>query len=371
MFNSWKLIGLLFFAAVLLLAACDDDEMPCPDCPGDDIIEGPYDPQAYNLDVPEHLPDLVIAADNPLTIAGVELGRMLFYDPILSGDSTMSCSSCHLQDKAFTDGLALSVGILGLPTRRSSMALINLGMNSRGLFWDGRALTLEEQALEPVITLEELNDTWDNVEDKLRRHPDYPARFRAAFGIDRRPEITRDLAVKAITQFEQTLISGNSKYDDVVWRNEGEFTDQEEMGYELFKVETSQALGHPGCTHCHGEPQLTDNNYKNNGIEEVESLDDFPDIGRGAVTDVFDNGLFRTPTLRNIALTAPYMHDGRFATLEEVLDHYASGGHSPEFSDVNIRPFDMTEEEKQAILAFLHTLTDTSFVNNPAFSNPF
>jgi len=364
----------LFFcvlAGVSLFAACDDDDMVCMDCE-DEIIEGEYDPQAFELDVPDHLPSLIIPEDNPLTQAGVELGRMLFYDPILSSDSTMSCNSCHLQEKAFTDGLAGSVGVLGMETPRNSMALINLGMNSKGYFWDGRVSTLEDQALLPVEDHIELNDTWENVETKLRRHPDYPLRFRAAFGIDKTSEITRDLAVKAIAQFEQTLISGNSKYDDVVWRNEGEFTPLEEMGYELFVLETALFFDHPGCTHCHVEPQLTDNNFKNNGLNDVNSLQDFPDLGHGNVTNfLYDNGKFRTPTLRNIALTGPYMHDGRFETLEEVLEHYASGGHGVENEDPNIRPFELSEQEKEALIAFLHTLTDTVFINNPAFSNPF
>ncbi|MEZ4987175.1 MAG: hypothetical protein R2795_19395 [Saprospiraceae bacterium] len=141
---------------------------------------------------------------------------------------------------------------------------------------------------------------------------------------------------------------------------------------ELFEVETAITIGHPGCTHCHSEYNFTDNQFHNNGIDFVAALDDFTDKGRGGVTGViYDNGKFRTPSLRNIALTAPYMHDGRFQTLEQVLDHYASGGHGVENENVNIIPFDLSPEEKQAIIAFLHTLTDTTFVNNPAFSNPF
>jgi cytochrome c peroxidase len=314
----------------------------------------------------------VIPDDNPLTEQGVKLGRMLFFDPIFSVDSSMSCSSCHLPEKGFTDGLAKSIGVLGIPTLRSSMALVNLTLLDGDLFWDGRSNSLEEQALLPIEAHDEFNDTWENVEVKLQRHANYPRLFREAFGIEFPSEISRDLAVKAIAQFERTLVSSNSKFDQVVWRNEGEFTEEEEFGFELFNVETSQTFGHPGCTHCHSGPNFTDNKFHNNGLDNVSSFTDFADLGRGGVNNVmFDNGKFRTPSLRNIALTAPYMHDGRFETLEDVLEHYASGGHGFENENSNIRPFDLSEEEKQALLAFLHTLTDTSFTNNPAFQSPF
>lgn len=365
------LLGLFAFCALLFLACDDDDQPVCMDC-DDKVIEGEYNPTAYELEFPSHLGTPVIPADNPMTEEGIMLGRMLFYDPILSADSTMSCVNCHFQDMSFTDGLAKSVGIQGIETPRSAMALTNLVFMDRDFFWDGRANSLEDQAFLPIEAHDELNDTWDNVEEKLRRHNDYPTRFRAAFGIERTSEITRELAVKAIAQFERTLISGNSKYDDVVWRNEGRFTEEEQFGMELFEVETAIDFEHPGCTHCHSGVNFTNNAFENNGLDDPGSYENFPDKGRGAVTGVlFDNGKFRVPSLRNIALTAPYMHDGRFATLEEVLDHYASGGHGEEFSNTNIRPFALTEEEKAALIAYMNTFTDSTFLNNPAFANPF
>ena len=371
-FSAYRYLIILFSLSSILMLACDDDDQPsCMDCE-DKLIDGEYNPTPHDLVYPDHLGVPIIPADNPMTEEGILLGRMLFYDPILSADSTMSCVNCHFPSMAFTDGKAKSVGIQGIETPRNAMALINLVFIDSVFFWDGRSFTLEDQAILPIEAHDELNDSWENVEDKLQRHPDYPQRFRAAFGIDRTSEITRDLAIKAIAQFERTLISGNSRYDQVVWNNQGRFTEEELFGEELFEVETAITLEHPGCTHCHSGVNFTNSAFENNGLDDPGSYEGFVDKGRGGVTGVlFDNGKFRVPTLRNIALTAPYMHDGRFATLEEVLEHYASGGHGPEFSNTNIRPFTMTEEEKQALLAYLHTLTDTTFTNNPAFQNPF
>ncbi len=370
---KWRIFLLALIGAILLIAAsCEGNKNGnCEDCPEDDLISGAYNPTPYNLEVPTWMPKPFIPADNPLTKEGIALGRMLFYDPILSSDGSMSCASCHQQEKAFTDGQPKSAGVLGMLGKRSSMSLANLAFNTSGLFWDGRSTTLEEQALLPVEDHIELNENWSNVEEKLRKHENYPTLFRQAFGIDKKSQITRNLAVKAIAQFERTLVSGNSKYDRVVWLNEGWFTDEEERGRQLFFFEPTYP-NHPGCSHCHFNPLFTDNNFHNNGLDAVPNLDAFADAGRGAVTkNRFDNGKFRVPTLRNIELTAPYMHDGRFQTLEEVLDQYASGGHGVENENPNIIAFPLTVQQKQDLIAFLKALTDTSFVNNPSFSKPF
>ncbi len=374
-----KFYWIALLSVLFLALGCRDDDdnpMPCTNCPDNDIIEGTYDPQEYTLEIPEWIPTgPILPEDNPMTVDGIALGRHLFYDPILSSDSTQSCATCHQQDKAFTDGLALSKGVLGLEGRRSSMSIVNLAYNNDGFFWDGRSATLEDQALLPVEDHVELNESWANVEEKLRRHPDYPLMFRKAFGIEKKSEMTKDLVVKAISQFERTLLSFNSKYDQVVWKNDEEFTPQEEMGKSLFFFEDApQQLDHPGCSHCHnnGDRFFTNNKYFNNGIEDVDDITSFPDLGRGEVTNsVYDNGKFRAPSLRNIELTAPYMHDGRFQTLEEVIEHYMSGGHGVENEDPNIKQFTLTDEEMAAMIAFLKTLTDEEFINNPAFSNPF
>jgi cytochrome c peroxidase len=251
------------------------------------------------------------------------------------------------------------------------MSLLNVAFHYSGLFWDGRAATLEDQALLPVEDPIELHELWPNVEEKLKRHPGYPSDFRKAFGIQHTSQITRELAVKAIAQFERTLISsGESKYDRFL-RGEIFPTDSEYNGYDMF-FNIAPGGFDAQCGHCHSAPLLTTNEYRNNGIEPVSGLDQFPDQGRGAITGMpTDNGKFKIPTLRNVEFTAPYMHDGRFATLEEVLEHYNSGGHHQPNTDPLIYPLVLSPTQKADILAFLHTLSDTTFLKNPDFSNPF
>ncbi|MCB0550281.1 MAG: hypothetical protein KDD19_22115 [Phaeodactylibacter sp.] len=308
--------------------------------------------------------------DNPMTVAGVELGRRLFYDPILSADSSRACASCHLPERAFTDGKAIAVGINERPGRRNAQSLANAAYQHKGLFWDGRSATLEEQALIPVEDPNEMGHDWAAVEQSLRRHPSYPTWFAAAFGISDTAQITRQLAAKALAQFERTLISANSKYDRVL-RGEDTFSELEERGRHIF-FDTSEELPEGECGHCHTPPLFTDQSYMNNGLTPAPALSDFPDKGRGEATGhYYDNGRFRVPSLRNVSLTAPYMHDGRFATLDEVIGHYNQGGHPSENVDPKIRKLHLSDTDKQALRAFLETLTDSTFVNNPGFSNPF
>ncbi len=369
--------GILFLG--FFLASCDPDEGPGGNPPPDndvDLTHIPYNPTPYDLEIPPGFPEMHIPPDNPLTQEGVELGRFLFFDPILSGDSTQSCGTCHMPKGNFTDNQPVSEGITGALGSRSAMPLSNIGFANNGLFWDGRAPTLEEQALQPVENPIEMAAEWEDVEERLRRHPVYQEMFRKAFGIQKASEIDRFLAAKAIAQFQRTLISAGSKFDRKVLQNDPSvfFTDLETDGFLMF-FDKGQSLGFPDaeCFHCHNEPLFTTEEYKNNGLDSVPDLNSFPDKGRGEVTGkVIDNGTFRIPTLRNIALSAPYMHDGRFQTLEEVLEHYNSGGHfAPNVDAGFIRPLGLTEYQKEAIIAFLHTLTDTSFINNPAFQNPF
>ena len=368
-----QLLFLVLFLFVLL-TACQDDDMPIIN--EGDLSAIPYEPVPYNLVVPCDFPEMQIPSDNPLTVDGVELGRFLFYDTILSADSTQSCASCHAPSGNFTDNLPISIGIDGIAGRRSSMSLLNVGYFYEGLFWDGRTSTLEEQALLPVEDPVELHNTWPNVVAKLKNHEVYPKMFRKAFGISSTDEITKELSAKAIAQFERTLVSsGESKYDRVRCET-GVFYEPEELeGAELFSFEEAD---HPGCTHCHKtfNQLFTDNRYLNNGIENVgpgvDDLNNFPDLGYGEVTgNIYDNGKFRVPSLRNIAMSAPYMHDGRMETLEEVLDHYSSGGFNSYNQDANIAPFSLSPSEKQALISFLKTLTDEAFMNNPAHQSPF
>lgn len=373
-----KIVILLMLAGLFLAASCGDDNAIDDETLGmGDLTDIEYTPQAYNLVVPCDFPEMEIPSDNPLTVDGVELGRFLFYDPILSADSTMSCAFCHAPNGSFTDNLAVSKGIDGIAGRRSSMSLLNVGYFTTGLFWDGRVMTLEEQALMPVEDPIELHNTWPKAMMDLQNHEVYPAMFRKAFGISDTQEMTKELAAKAIAQFERTLVSsGQSKYDLLRCAEPRPFPSEKEVqGEELFKLELND---HPGCTHCHKmfNYLFTDNDFRNNGLDdvgpEIGDLDKFTDKGHGEFNgNIFDNGKFRVPSLRNIAVTAPYMHDGRFETLEEVIDHYSTGGFDSYSIDPNMESFTLTTDEKEALISFLHTLTDTTFMNNPAHQNPF
>ena len=364
---------LLFSMLLLVMISCKNEDLPPVT---GDLSDIEYNPHAFNLVRPTGFPSMLVPADNPMTEEGVELGRYLFYDPILSADSTLSCAGCHLPELSFADGKKVSVGIDNIEGPRSAMSVINIGYLEKGLFWDGRAPTIEKHALAPVENPIELHDTWTNVELKLKRSAIYPKMFRLAFGINDRDEITKELAAKAIAQFERTMLSYNSRFDKIYLREEGIFTDSESRGFEMFFDKGSQGSGVPDaeCGHCHNEPLMTTDDYFNNGLDSVGSLTEYVDLGRGAVTqDTFDNGKFRAPTLRNIMLTAPYMHDGRFETIEEVIDFYNESPNHNNASNVDalIRPLNLTESQKQDIINFLKTLTDTTFIHNPDFQSPF
>jgi cytochrome c peroxidase len=371
------LIASLFLA--VLLNACKDDDGPTGPIGNDgvDLTGIPCDPTGHDLVIPPGLPSMHIPADNPLTKQGIELGRFLFYDPILSADSTISCATCHDMKYNFADDKALAIGINGQVGPRGSMPLINVGFFNNGLFWDGRSPNLEEQALHPVENALEMGESWDHVLAKLQNHSTYQKMFREAFCINNSQEISKELAAKALAQFQRTLISANSRFDQKRYQNNPDpflWSDEEVDGYLIYFDDAtgSEVLGH--CAHCHdGQALLSSERFENNGIQEVATLNDFPDKGLGAITGkLADNGKFKAPSLRNIELTAPYMHDGRFKTLEEVIEHYNSGGH---YADnlllASIQPLNLTATDKANLLAFLKTFTDTSYYSNPAFQNPF
>ena len=320
-------------------------------CVGCDTSAPVSEPTPYTLNIPQTFPDMIIPPDNPLTEEGIELGKKLFFDPILSVDSTISCASCHPPANAFSDPLAFSKGVAG-ETGRNSMPIINIGWMET-LFWDGRAISIEDQALQPIQDEIEMGETLEHVVIKLKRHPEYPSLFDAAF---QTTSISPELIAKAIAQYERTLISANSKYDQFR-AGMATLTPEEELGMNLFFTERGD------CFHCHGPRLFTDNRYHNNG------LDEFPeDLGLAAITGrPFDAGKFKTPTLRNVEYTAPYMHDGRFQTLEEVIDFYDSGTQPSETIDPLIgrrRQINLTPEEKTALVAFLKTLSEPGFLNN-------
>lgn len=367
--NRMKYLFPALVLALIQLAGCNGE----PDSQGGLDLSGiNYDPKPYVLgSMPITYPAMEIPADNPITIDGVQLGRHLFFDPILSADSTMSCVSCHNPAASFTDGKTLSVGIDGISGVRSSMSLLDIGFAYNGLFWDGRSKDLEEQAGRPVEDPVELHHNWPNLEVKLQNHPFYQSLFRKAFGITNSKEITKDLATKALAQFERIIVStGNSKFDQFL---EGKYdlSEDEYIGYDLF-FDVNVDVPDAQCGHCHNAPFMTVNDYFNNGIQSADSLNQFKDFGHGNVTKKpFDNGKFKVPTLRNIVLTAPYMHDGSFATLEEVIEHYDSGGHYSPNKDPLIAKVHLTAAQKNQILLFLYTLTDTVALQNPLFINPF
>lgn len=360
-------------AICLLIYAISCDYDP-NDMDSGSLLNIPYNPEAVTISIPSTYPNLDIPLDNLMTKDGIQLGRKLFFDPILSRDSTLSCSSCHRPNLSFTDSLPVSIGVDKLNGRRSAMSVLDGGFQHVGLFWDGRAETLEKQALKPVEDPLEMHALWPDVIAKLKRSNHYPTEFRKAFGIPDKDSINRELTVKAIAQFERTLVSsGKSKFDLALTPGSGVFfTESEERGFIMYFDKSGGRMPDAECFHCHNSPLMASSDFFNNGIQKVNTLEDFPDKGRGEVTGrLLDNGMFRAPTLRNIALTAPYMHDGRFNTLEEVLEHYNSGGFPADNKNPFIRKLNLTQSQKEDILAFLHTLTDSTFLNRPDLRTPF
>jgi cytochrome c peroxidase len=309
---------------------------------------------------------------------------MLFYDPILSADSTQSCGSCHNQSDAFTDnGLALSVGIRGLEGTRNSMPIMNLMWHLDGFFWDGRSDILRHQALVPIEDPLEMDETIGNVVAKLNSSAMYTDAFEKAYNTS---NIDEELLGKALEQFMFSLVSGNSKYDRVQLGLE-EFTAEEKTGETIFNSEaiTIENEINPSqpknfgadCFHCHGTGNglFMRREYLSNGLSG-----DNEDLGRGGANgNALDNHKFKTPTLRNIEKTSPYMHDGRFQTLEEVVQFYLSDMNETSAVNPNDAPnlhalkdsIYLSEAHKAALVSFLKTLTDEEFLTKEEYSNPF
>ena len=329
---------------------------------------------------------------NPTTKEGIFLGRNLFYEKALSLDGTVSCASCHKQEAAFTDGLAFSKGIGGNTAARSAMSLSNLAWQNR-FFWDGRDTSIENQAAKPIENPHEMGESLANVAAKLQASAKYPPLFLKAFG----SQLISPLNVqKALAQFERTLISSNSKYDRSL-RGQYTFTDEEALGKTLFFTHPVPDPRSPSrganCSDCHTDVFTLSSSFISGSNTGSRSLQEFRNNGLNASflsgTDVGlqtitgnpqDQGKFKVPTLRNIALTAPYMHDGRFGTLEQVLDHYNSDSlfFRPNVdliikSATNInygKKLALTEAEKRAVIAFLNTLTDSTFTTDTAYAAP-
>jgi cytochrome c peroxidase len=293
---------------------------------------------------------------NPLSNAKVELGKALFYDGLLSKDNSISCASCHSQYTAFTHvDHALSHGIEDRIGTRNSSSLMNLAWQPI-FMWDGAINHLDMQALSPISHVDEMGETIENVIKKIEKEPRYQTAFYEAYGDT---EITGERTLKAISQFLLTLVSANSKYDKVK-RNEAKFTIQEAKGYEIFKI---------NCSACHQEPLFTNHKFENNGLRIDTTLNDF---GRMKITrNPEDAQKFKVPTLRNLEFSHPYMHDGRFRKIREVLNHYTKEIEVTEtLSPILKTPIILSDREKIDLTAFLLTLTDKEFLFNQAYSYP-
>jgi len=329
-----------------------------------------HTPQPYSFPDLRYFPVMPVNPGNPVTVEGAELGRYLFYDPILSRDSSFSCASCHKQEFAFSDGgKQFSTGIEGAAMSRNTPPLFNLAWY-RNFFWDGSAASLEEQVFQPVSAHDEMNLDWEEAERRISSSAIYRKLFSRAFG---EKKIDSVRIAMAIAQFERTLISHNSKYDQAI-RGEAFFTKDEAEGFEIVNDQTRG-----DCLHCHttdADPLGTTGNFSNNGLDEYDDPLGYKDAGRGKVNGKSEDfGKFRIPSLRNVALTGPYMHDGRFQTLEEVINFYSEGVHVTANVDSKMEfayrgGAQLTVEEKRKAIAFLRTLTDENFVRNPEFGKP-
>ncbi|HYF30255.1 MAG TPA: cytochrome c peroxidase [Chitinophagaceae bacterium] len=392
--NRRNSIAITLFVCLILLIqfSCQepingDDPVPVPGpVPGaPKLPPTPFD-YAAGATMPTHIRNYINAhpdvdntpGNNPITNHGATLGRVLFYDKSLSVNNTIACASCHHQDKAFTDGLNVSKGFDGGVTRRNAMAIVNVRyFKAQKMFWDLRAATLEEQSLMPITDHIEMGmPSLSVLETKLKGKAYYPALFKNAFGTE---DITDDRIAKALSQFMRSIVTFNSKYDQGLGNNFANFSTEELRGKQL--------MTQLNCTECHSdltnvasrlEPTfiIVENSGVNTGFGANNALDlNYADNGIGEKTGLAkDMGTFKMPTLRNIALTAPYMHDGRFSTLEQVMDHYQNGAKNHPNRGVQIPNGGyqfITAADKAAIVAFLKTLTDQSLVTDPKYSDPF
>jgi cytochrome c peroxidase len=354
----------------------------------------PTAPAPYVWDLPPGFPTPRVPADNPMSDEKVDLGRFLFFDEMLSGNQTTSCGSCHEQRLAFTDGLAVSEGSTGEHTPRGSMSIVNSVYNPVQTWANPALVELEDQAMVPMFGEHPVELGLSGMEDilvaRLTADPMYPSMFRAAFPGEAAP-ITVGNVVRAIASFERTVLSGGSPYDRYTYQGDLDAMSESALrGQELFFGERLD------CFHCHGGFNFTDGvmhggtvipevQFHNTGLYNLDGRGAYPEPNRGVYETSHaarDMGAFRAPTLRNIELTAPYMHDGSIATLDEVLDHYAAGGRtipdgplagvgseSP-LRSIFVHGFTLTAEERADVLAFLRSLTDPDLLIDPRFSDP-
>ena len=371
----------VIFALLLVVIGC---KKPEPE-PADDGAEArapslPEEVFAYSdLEFPQAwLDDPALqlfggfGSDLEVTDAGATLGRVLFYDTELSSDGTVSCATCHQQERAFSDPVAQSTGVSGVPTERNAMGLFNFRYQRR-MFWDVRTVGLENQVLQPIAHPDEMAMPLEELPAKLAGLPYYPELFEAAFGSD---EVTLEGVQSALAQFLMTFQSFSSRFDQGLATNYAGFTEQELIGKDIF------FNGETRCNQCHSGKNLFSTQAFINGLEVDYAA--AGDAGVGALSgNPSDDGRFKTVSLRNVGLTAPYMHDGRFATLREVVDFYNDGIQPHPFLDERLgengfglpgqAPYqlNLSEAERDALVAFLHTFTDTVMVEAEWLSDPF
>ncbi len=339
MINGKLIIGLGLLLA-LSVSSCKPDEVDALDRP-------------YRLSLPAGFPSMNIPADNELTEVRVELGKMLFFDKALSRDSTVSCGSCHFQLNAFSDVVAISTGIEGRKGLRNSPPLFNLGYHPY-FFFDGGVPTLELQVLAPVQDVNEMDHEFPEAVARLAQNQVYQEMAQIAYG----RSFDAFVLTRAISAFERTLVSGNSAYDKYNNGSSNALNESAKRGMALFNSERLS------CNGCHSGFNFTDYSFKNNGLYVQ-----YPDSGRMRVTALpQDRDKFKVPSLRNVALTAPYMHDGSFATLPDVIEHYNSGGAANPQKDERIQPLLLSNQEKSDLLEFLYSLTDNEFITNPNYA---
>lgn len=327
-----------------------------------------HEPTPLTLDYPSHFPTPDLPASNPLTEEGVRLGRHLFYEDRLSGDNSQNCGSCHFQESNFAEPMRFSVGIDGISGDINAMVLSNMAWQ-QFFFWDGRMTTLEEQVKDPIVNPIEMHANWPDVLEKLAQDPRYLEMFTDAFGDD---EITEERTAKALAQFVRTMVSGSSKLDQYI-QGTYTFTPSEQIGFDIFNNEQGD------CFHCHG---LATTGYQmgafgllqfsNNGLDSVHEVNS----GRERVTGLAsDRAKFKVPSLRNVEYSFPYMHDGRFQTLAEVVEFYNEGGHPSPTIDPNMKAAGIGRNwsvaQKQGLIDFMKTFSDPIFLTDTAFSNPW
>lgn len=354
---------LIFF---LVFGCQPDEDMP----PVDEVVTIDTTPYLIEYGM---LPSPNLPEDNQLTQAGVQLGKMLFYDKNLSKNESQACGSCHRQLDGFSDSLQFSLGVENLPGSRQAMPVFNLAWHSNEFFWDGRAELLREQVLMPIQDPLEMNETLPKVISKLSSQKIYRDQFIRTFGSE---EITDTKIGLALEQFLLSIVSYQSRYDQYL-AGQIQLTESEDRGRVLFNTEYNPffpELSGADCAHCHGGVNFENDQYMNNGLD-AES--DFTDLGREEVTqDPNDRAKFKVPSLRNIAVTAPYMHDGRLKTLAEVIDHYNEGIKTSSTTDptvLNTQPTGLflDNQDKEDLINFLKILTDESFLTNPEYASPF